>query len=403
MKIAILHSAFTESGGAERVVINQAKSLMMVGHEVTCYVAAVKRSKCFPEELSKIVIKPYLLNLTSPKLQYTIALSLSLIAAPLVSNKFRKFDVLICHHEPAPWIAYQTWKKYGIPFVCYMHHPPRFIYPREVDKTLNWGHNYDRKTISSLERKLGIVKKFDFLAVSNAKAVLVNSKCVANEVENIYGIKPIVCYPGVDLPSLNGYADEITKKFGIKSPFILSTGRHTPHKRLEWLLDITNRISSKFNKFTLVIIGAFHPTYTIELRHIAQSIRCYNVIFLNYVTDEELAALYRQASVFAFTAPNEDFGLVPVEAMLSGTPVVCWDDGYGPSETVINGKVGYKVKPYDMDEFAEKVLEILRDNKLRRKLGEQAQEYAKENYGWDKHINTLVDALPPTKYTKCIP
>lgn len=42
MNIAILHSAFTESGGAERVVLNQARSLKALGHQVTCYVAAIR-------------------------------------------------------------------------------------------------------------------------------------------------------------------------------------------------------------------------------------------------------------------------------------------------------------------------------------------------------------------------
>lgn len=395
MNIAILHSAFTESGGAERVVINQARSLKALGHQVTCYVAALNRKRCFPEKTSDMRIKTYLLNLALPKFEYLTSLALILPTASLVSRKLKKYDVILTHHEPAPWIAYQVFRKYQIPYVSYMHHPPRFIYPRSVEKAMGWGHNWDMRIMSSFEKKFQIVKRLDYVAVTNARSVVVNSNNVARQVELIYGIKPTVCSPGVGLPVGNRYRQtgDVLKRLGISKPFILSTSRHTPHKRLDWLVSILSKITKEMPSLTLVLVGAFHPTYTPKLKQMTEILGERKTAFINYVTDEELAFLYREAAVYTYTAPEEDFGLGPVEAMLYATPVVCWDDGAGPSETVVDGITGFKVKPYDLDEFARKTLKILQDNELRRNMGARAAVYVRENFSWDKHAKTLESIL----------
>ncbi len=394
MKIAILHSAFTESGGAERVVISQAKSLEALGHQVTCYVASINRKRCFPREIADIHIENYIFNMAIPKLDYLAAVSLISLVAPLIAPKLKGYDGVICHHQPSPWVAYQVFRKYDIPYISYMHHPPRFIYPRRVEKIMGWGHNLDNRILSFFEKRFKLIKRLDFVAVSNAKKVLVNSNNIGREVERIYGVKPIVCYPGVGLPSSSCEpSDDILKRLGISKPFILSTSRHTPHKRLDWLISMFSKIVEELPDVSLVLVGGFHPTYTAKLIEMGKSLGAGKVTFLNYVTDEELSVLYRAASVYAFTAPDEDFGLGPVEAMQYGTPVVCWDDGAGPSETVIDSMVGFKVKPYDLDEFAQKILRILQDSELRQNMGARAAVYASGNFNWDKHGKILEGVL----------
>ncbi len=117
MKIAILHSAFTESGGAERVVISQAKSLEALGHQVTCYVASINRKRCFPREIADIHIENYIFNMAIPKLDYLAAVSLISLVAPLIAPKLKGYDGVICHHQPSPWVSYQVFRKYDIPSI----------------------------------------------------------------------------------------------------------------------------------------------------------------------------------------------------------------------------------------------------------------------------------------------
>jgi len=394
MNIAILHSAFTESGGAERVVLNQARNLKALGHQVTCYVAAVNRRKCFPEEISSTHIETFLCNLKLPKLEYVISLFLITLLASIVSRKLKGYDTIICHHQPTPSVAYQAFKRYGIPYISYMHHPPRFIYLRNVEKTIGWEYDWNMRILNSFEKRFKLVKRLDYLAITNARAVLVNSQNIAKEVAGIYGVKPIVCYPGVDLPlSVNKQTSDTLKKLGISKPFILSTSRHTPHKRLDWLITIAGNIAEELPGISLVLVGGFHPTYTLKLKQMAGKLDRTKIIFLNYITNQELSVLYREASVYAFTAPDEDLGLGPIEAMQYGTPVVCWDDGAGPAETVQDGVIGFKVKPYNLQAFAVKIQEILKNDELRQEMGEKAKVYARQNFNWAKHAKTLEDIL----------
>jgi len=70
--------------------------------------------------------------------------------------------------------------------------------------------------------------------------------------------------------------------------------------------------------------------------------------------------------IFAFPTPNEDFGLVPAEAMACGTPVVIWGDGAGPTEQVIDGVSGYYAKPYNLKDFANKI-DLAIESKIKKK------------------------------------
>jgi alpha-1,3/alpha-1,6-mannosyltransferase len=74
-------------------------------------------------------------------------------------------------------------------------------------------------------------------------------------------------------------------------------------------------------------------------------------------TDARLSELYRSCALLLFTARNEDFGIVPLEAMASGAPVLAVDSG-GPRETVVHGSTGW-LEPRDPERFADRVLEVL--------------------------------------------
>ncbi|MBI2025919.1 MAG: glycosyltransferase, partial [Candidatus Levybacteria bacterium] len=103
------------------------------------------------------------------------------------------------------------------------------------------------------------------------------------------------------------------------------------------------------------------------------------VEFLGQVSDEELARLYKSAKAFLALSFDEDFGITPVEAMLSGTPVIAFNGG-GYKETVIGGKTGILFDDYSVDGLinAIKRFEKLRfDNK---DLIEQANKFSKERF-----------------------
>lgn len=117
------------------------------------------------------------------------------------------------------------------------------------------------------------------------------------------------------------------------------------------------------------------------------------VTFLGAVSDDALPALYRQAAVLALPSVHvtcygrhirisELLGLVLLEAMMSGTPVVCSRLG-GPPEVVQHGVTGFLVEPGDEAELRTRLDELLRDPPLARRLGRNARELALERYTWE--------------------
>lgn len=394
LKIAILHSAFTEAGGAERVIFNQFDGLKSKGFEVDCW-ASTKNTKSY-SEYSHIFpkIKPYLFNINLPKFQLITSLLMSFVTAPFLSYKFRNYDVLLCHHQPSSWIAYNTWKKFGTPYFCYLHHPPRYLYPRKVEKELGWGHDSDRKVISFISKYISTLKSVDYLSITSAKGVLVNSRRTANEVKEIYGVEPIVCYPSFNVSSTkrNGNSNVVINNI-IDKQYVLMIGRHTPHKRLDWLLKVFKIILEDIPDLFLVVVGAFHQSYTNEIRKIADELGITKNLILNdKVSNIELRIIYEKSLLVLYISPDEDFGMVPIEASMHGVPCIVWDRD-GPGEVVKDGVMGLKAKPFDLDDFATKAITLLKDKELRDHMAKSGKEYVIDNFSQENHIKIIMESI----------
>ncbi len=403
-KIAILHSSFTESGGAERVVLTQVELLHNNGYFVDCYGILVDSKKCFSEKVLKFNVKQYLKLVPNIKLSYSIGVPLTVLFSKKIVNLLGKYDVMICHHQPAPWLAYKTCIRHNKPYICYIHHPLRFLYPRPVDRMLGWGYTLDRKLVEIFGKNLDFIRKADKTSILKADKILVNSVKTLKEVKRIYGVNATVCYPPFSVKNRWKSSDDVDKNLKVKffssiglpeeksNPVILMVSRHTPHKRLDWLLRIFKLVRREVNCW-LIVAGAFHSTYTSKIMDLALKLEVSDrVRFTGKVSDYTLSLLYLFSDVYVYTPPNEDFGLGPVEAMGYGKPVVVWDED-GPGEIVVDGVTGFKVKPYMLNEFAEKIVKLLSDEDLRRKMGLNAKEYVETNFSPENHFKVLEKTL----------
>lgn len=124
------------------------------------------------------------------------------------------------------------------------------------------------------------------------------------------------------------------------------------------------------------------------------------VLFLGGLTNEELAKQYNNARVFVLPSVNqgEAFGLVLLEAMACGTPVVA-SNLPGVRSVFHNGVEGFAVTPGDEKELARKLWQILADDLLRKKMSEAALRLAIEKYDWDKIGADLVRFYYRANYT----
>ncbi|KAK0723411.1 glycosyltransferase family 4 protein [Lasiosphaeria miniovina] len=111
------------------------------------------------------------------------------------------------------------------------------------------------------------------------------------------------------------------------------------------------------------------------------------VVFAGFQVGELLAAAYASADVFLHASTTETFGLVVLESMASGVPVVARDEG-GPSDTVRHGETGFLTPPDDLAAFVDKVVLLAADPALRERLGQNARRQA-EGATWER-INNKV-------------
>jgi glycosyltransferase involved in cell wall biosynthesis len=172
----------------------------------------------------------------------------------------------------------------------------------------------------------------------------------------------------------------------------LFVGRLTPHKGVDRLL----RALPGGAALTVVGTGGHDPRppesgYPALLAGLAAGRR---VRFLHGVGDRELAALYRRAAVFVLPSVNQTcygrrvaiselLGLAALEAMASGTPVICSRVG-GLPEIVRHGETGFLVEPGDVDELRDRLAALLADRALARRLGDNARQLVMERFTWER-------------------
>jgi len=182
-------------------------------------------------------------------------------------------------------------------------------------------------------------------------------------------------------PILKSEAGRITSKYGIVQPFILDVSRLVPHKNVDAVIrayDILRTDPSRREQ--LVIVGGpgyrHEETYALARRSPYAS----SILFIEYVPQEDLNALYAAAEVFVFPSLNEGFGLPVVEAFASGTPVVTSNVAALPE---IAGSAALLVDPYKPDHIAGAIGRILSDQSLRASLVEKGRARAKQ-FTWKK-------------------
>jgi mannosylfructose-phosphate synthase len=185
----------------------------------------------------------------------------------------------------------------------------------------------------------------------------------------------------------------LREKFGW--PLIFSSGRIVAIKRWEWLIRALPYVKKVFPSVKLAIAGEALPEtdgYMNKLENLAGTLGVReNVHFLGFRSQENLVRLYNAADVYAYPTPMEDFGLGPVEAMACGTPAVVWDDDGGPCETVVNGVTGFRAKPYDFEDYAEKIMKTFDLDK--QSIGSKLHQYVEDRFSSERHLETLESAL----------
>jgi phosphatidylinositol alpha-1,6-mannosyltransferase len=116
------------------------------------------------------------------------------------------------------------------------------------------------------------------------------------------------------------------------------------------------------------------------------------VCFHGFVSDEEVARRYGEASIFIMPSRREGFGFVFIEAMTYGTPAIGGNVDATP-EVIVNGETGYTVDPTSVDEIISAVSSLLDDGALRERMGQAAARHVEEKFGFPRFKQTLLSYL----------
>lgn len=215
-----------------------------------------------------------------------------------------------------------------------------------------------------------------------AAKILTISQYTACSIQEQYDI-PAEKFTVIPFPIDINKFKPIASKQIIKEDFILMVGRVTdPRKNVKLLLKSFVQIKRHFPDLKLIIIGR-KPKNDKFLRLCTKLGIENSVVFLGHVSEEELIRYYTQAQLSVLPSLQEGLGIVVLESMACGTPVVSTKCG-GPEEIIIHGENGYLVENNNAEALANGVCKLLADEALRRKMGEKAREHILKHYSLEQ-------------------
>jgi glycosyltransferase involved in cell wall biosynthesis len=177
---------------------------------------------------------------------------------------------------------------------------------------------------------------------------------------------------------------------------LICVSRLAGEKGFAFLADVTKELDARGLRFKLYIVGGNrNAAVETEIKDsFAALTEQGKVIFAGFRTGEPLATAYASADIFLHCSITETFGLVVLESMASGVPVVARDEG-GPSDTVRDGETGYLTPPADMAAFADKVMLLANDVVLRKRMSRNARRQAEEAT-WERINNKVAWRMAET-------
>ncbi|MBF4162533.1 glycosyltransferase [Nocardioides acrostichi] len=245
----------------------------------------------------------------------------------------RRADLVIAsHHMSSHWTACYS----DVPHVAYVHTPARYAWFPELD---------DRASGSLPARVLGAhIRRMDRRAAPRVRAYAANSEATRQRIQQVWHRDATVIYPPTDLSRF----DHVTAREGVE-PFLLGLSRFIPYKRVDYVVDVAEAAG-----LPAVLVGRGHLEPQLRERAERASVP---VRVVTDASDEQVAQLMADAAALVYPAV-EDFGLVPVEAMAAGTPVLALDEA-GTKETVLPGVSGALLPELDARAWADRVAEVM--------------------------------------------
>jgi len=372
-KVIILQPAIFMKGGVERVILAMAKH-----YNATIYTVDFDKNKTYPDFSSlnvKTIKYPRIANIFKflpDKAFYGIKYSLAFMFLKIKEP----YDIIIANVSPSQWASFRNKNVFW-----YCHSPLRDAYDL---------YEYRQKTRTNVDKFyfrffVKIFRFFDKFATNKCSKIIANSENVKERINYYFNRDAVVISPGIEYGNFTNSGRE---------KYFLYVSRFVPNKRQEFVIDAFKHFENLYdnNKEYKLILAGDVPhvdesiVYFNQLKNYAKD---YNVEFKENISDEELKDLYGKTTAFLFAGLDEDFGIVPLEAMGAEKPVISVNEG-GPKEYITNEKNGILVN--DPDEMAY-YMDFVKDRPgFYSEISKNAQETAKQ-YDWSDFFQKLDEEL----------
>lgn len=228
------------------------------------------------------------------------------------------------------------------------------------------------------------------MAARRARRILTVSQASKQDILrylNVPASKIEVIYNALDerlaTPPPEEDITRVRERFQLRAPFILYTGNIKPHKNVDRLIEAFAILRKKRSaELKLLIIGDEISKYPNLRRQIHKYQLHQHVRFLGFVPDATVRVLYRLAAAFVFPSLYEGFGLPPLEAMASGTPVITSNVSSLPE---VVGDAALLIDPMDPSAIADAMQRVLDEPELRAELIRRGSERVK-TFSWPRSI-----------------
>lgn len=276
------------------------------------------------------------------------------------SFNFSSYDLIITSATGAYFP--NSLNKKGAHLICYCHTPPRYLYGLPTARNLA-NNKFVRLFINFINHFLRLL---DFNFAKNVDLFIANSNTTSQRIKKFYRKSSIVINPPIDISP----ARQDCEAVGGSEQFYLTGGRLARAKRYDIAIQACNKLGLK-----LKIFGRDFANFESELKQLAGP----TVEFLGEITQSQKSQLLATAEAFIFCSDNEDFGIVPVEAMAYGCPVVAYKSG-GTAETVIEGQTGIFFTKLTADSCVQAIKKLSTLKIDPKKCIARATEFSTDNF-----------------------
>jgi glycosyltransferase involved in cell wall biosynthesis len=217
--------------------------------------------------------------------------------------------------------------------------------------------------------------------MKKVKKFLICSEYAKRDFKAVAGLEATVVPYGIDFKKFKRKKGNrnLIKSLGLEGKIVLlSVGRLSPQKGFVYLLKALSKVKQKEKNFKLLLIGDGEDRKKLE--NLCKNLGLEEeVVFLGKIFHDKLPDYYHVADIFILPSLYESFGIVFLEAMAAGLPIISTNVAAVP-ETV-NENVGILVKPKNVEELAKAILKLMKDKKARRRMGRESIRIAKK-FDW---------------------